>query len=159
MKQVQQKNTKKVPMGKLVRDASDHLHACTARTHVVVHLILSSAGCSALCLLRRMQLTWHGARTGPMLPTHNSQACFFSHARGDFSIRRPAWKVHSHGDREPSLCMHAEIFGLQSPFRVSNTKGVFSSENFWLLITVPLSFVFDKNCLIMDYLGLKDSSC
>ena len=24
--------------------------------------------------------------------------------------------------------------------------------------TVALSFVFDKNCLIMDYLGLKDSS-
>ena len=53
MKQIQQKNINKTsekrkirgryvwpPMGKLVRDASDHLHACTARTHVVVHLIL-----------------------------------------------------------------------------------------------------------------------
>ena len=39
-----------------------------------------------------------------------------------------------------------------------STQGVFSSENFWLLVTVALSFVFDKNCLIMDYLGLKDSS-
>jgi len=35
---------------------------------------------------------------------------------------------------------------------------VFSSENFWLLATVTLSFVFDKNYSIMDYLGLKDSS-
>ena len=31
--------------------------------------------------------------------------------------------------------------------------------NFFLLLaTVALSFVFDKNCPIMDYLGLKDSS-
>ena len=31
--------------------------------------------------------------------------------------------------------------------------------NFFLfLTTVALSFVFGKNCLIMDYLGLKDSS-
>ena len=37
-------------------------------------------------------------------------------------------------------------------------KGVFSSEIFWLLATVALSFVFGKNCPIMDYLGLKDSS-
>ena len=29
---------------------------------------------------------------------------------------------------------------------------------FLLLVTVALSFVFDKNCLIMDYLDLKDSS-
>ena len=36
--------------------------------------------------------------------------------------------------------------------------GAFSSENFWLLTTVAFSFVFDKNCPIMDYLGLKDSS-
>ena len=38
------------------------------------------------------------------------------------------------------------------------SKGVFSSEIFWLLATVALSFVFGKNCPIMDYLGLKDSS-
>ena len=38
------------------------------------------------------------------------------------------------------------------------TKALFSSENFWLLATVALSFVFGKNCPIMDYLGLKDSS-
>ena len=37
-------------------------------------------------------------------------------------------------------------------------KAPFSSENFWLLATVVLSFVFGKNCPIMDYLGLKDSS-
>ena len=35
---------------------------------------------------------------------------------------------------------------------------MFSSEIFWLLATVALSFVFGKNCLIMDYLSLKDSS-
>jgi len=35
---------------------------------------------------------------------------------------------------------------------------VFSSENFWLLATVALSFLFGKNYPIMDYLGLKDSS-
>ena len=29
---------------------------------------------------------------------------------------------------------------------------------FWLLATVALSFLFGKNCPIMDYLGLKDSS-
>ena len=38
------------------------------------------------------------------------------------------------------------------------TKGVFSFENFWLLATVVLLFVFGKNYLIMNYLGLKDSS-
>jgi hypothetical protein len=38
------------------------------------------------------------------------------------------------------------------------SQGAFSTENFWLLATVALSFVFDKSCLIMDYLGLKDSS-
>ena len=37
-------------------------------------------------------------------------------------------------------------------------KALFSSGNFWLLTTVAFSFVFGKNCLIMDYLGLKDSS-
>jgi len=37
-------------------------------------------------------------------------------------------------------------------------KAMFRCENFWLLATVALSFVFDKNCSIMDYLGLKDSS-
>ena len=37
-------------------------------------------------------------------------------------------------------------------------SGAFSSENFWLLAIVALSFVFGKNCPIMDYLGLKDSS-
>ena len=35
---------------------------------------------------------------------------------------------------------------------------MFSSEKFWLLATVALLFVFGKNCLIMDYLGLKDLS-
>ena len=35
---------------------------------------------------------------------------------------------------------------------------MFSSEIFWLLATVALSFVFGKNCPIMNYLGLKDSS-
>ena len=34
----------------------------------------------------------------------------------------------------------------------------FRCEKFWLLATVALSFVFDKNYPIMDYLGLKDSS-
>ena len=38
------------------------------------------------------------------------------------------------------------------------SKAPFRCENFWLLATVALSFVFDKNCLIIDYLGLKDSS-
>ena len=35
---------------------------------------------------------------------------------------------------------------------------MFSSEIFWLLATVALSFVFRKNYSIMDYLDLKDSS-
>ena len=38
------------------------------------------------------------------------------------------------------------------------TKGVFSSENFWLLATVAFLFVFGKNYPIIDYLDLKDSS-
>ena len=42
--------------------------------------------------------------------------------------------------------------------KILGTKAPFSSENFWLLATVALSFVFDKNCSIMNYLGLKDSS-
>ena len=37
-------------------------------------------------------------------------------------------------------------------------KARLDAKFFWLLATVALSFVFDKNCLIMDYLGLKDSS-
>ena len=41
---------------------------------------------------------------------------------------------------------------------MSMAEGPFSSENFWLLITVALSFLFGKNCPIIDYLGLKDSS-
>ena len=35
---------------------------------------------------------------------------------------------------------------------------MFSSKNFWLLAAVALSFVFEKNYPIMDYLDLKDSS-
>ena len=35
---------------------------------------------------------------------------------------------------------------------------MFSFEIFWLLAIVVLSFVFDKNYSIMDYLGLKDLS-
>ena len=37
-------------------------------------------------------------------------------------------------------------------------EGAFSSENFWFLTTVAFSLLFGKNCPIMDYLGLKDSS-
>ena len=37
-------------------------------------------------------------------------------------------------------------------------EALFRCENFWLLATVALSFVFGKNYPIMDYLGLKDSS-
>ena len=42
--------------------------------------------------------------------------------------------------------------------KILGTKAPFSSENFWLLATVVLSFVFGKNYSIMDYLGLKNSS-
>ena len=41
---------------------------------------------------------------------------------------------------------------------MDSNKGAFSSKIFWLLATVALSFVFDKNYPIIDYLGLKDSS-
>ena len=44
--------------------------------------------------------------------------------------------------------MHCHEPGIQAPFRC---------ENFWLLATVTLSFVFGKNYPIMNYLGLKDS--
>ena len=44
------------------------------------------------------------------------------------------------------------------PLALTGMVGVFSSENFWLLATIVFLFVFGKNCLIMDYLGLKDSS-
>ena len=37
-------------------------------------------------------------------------------------------------------------------------KGLFRSLPVWKMDTVALSFVFDKNYPIMDYLGLKDSS-
>ena len=56
---------------------------------------------------------------------------------------------------------HVLIFEQRRPLmdpRQHRSKGVFSSENFWLLATVALSFLFGKNCPIMDYLGLKDSS-
>ena len=52
------------------------------------------------------------------------------------------------------ICI-VEIVG---PNEVYLYKGVFSSENFWLLAIVALSFVFGKNYLTMDYLDLKDSS-
>ena len=35
---------------------------------------------------------------------------------------------------------------------------MFRSLPVWKMDTVALSFVFGKNCPIMDYLGLKDSS-
>ena len=35
---------------------------------------------------------------------------------------------------------------------------MFSSGNFWFFVTEAFSFVFGKNYLIMDYLGLKDLS-
>ena len=38
------------------------------------------------------------------------------------------------------------------------SKGAFRWQNFLILATVALSFLFGKNCPIMDYLGLKDSS-
>ena len=44
------------------------------------------------------------------------------------------------------------------PAERNQIKAPFSSENFWLFATVALSFLFDKNCPILDYLGLKDSS-
>ena len=34
-----------------------------------------------------------------------------------------------------------------------STKAPFSCKNFWLLATVALSFLFGKNCPIIDYLG------
>ena len=37
-------------------------------------------------------------------------------------------------------------------------QGLFRSLLVWKMDTVAFSFVFGKNCLIMDYLGLKDSS-
>ena len=40
----------------------------------------------------------------------------------------------------------------------AQAKAPFRCENFWVLATVALSFVFDKKYPIMDYLGLKDSS-
>jgi hypothetical protein len=44
------------------------------------------------------------------------------------------------------------------PRYIQALVGAFSTENFWLLATVALLFVFGKSYLIMDYLGLKDSS-
>jgi hypothetical protein len=38
------------------------------------------------------------------------------------------------------------------------TKALFSSKIFWEMGTVTLSFVCDKFCLIIDLIGLKDSS-
>jgi len=37
------------------------------------------------------------------------------------------------------------------------SKAPFTYEIFWLLATVAFLFLFDKNYLIMKYLGLKDS--
>jgi len=39
------------------------------------------------------------------------------------------------------------------------TKALFSSRIFLCLAIVVLLFLFDNYCLIMDYLGLKYSSC
>ena len=41
-------------------------------------------------------------------------------------------------------------------FGLDHRAKAHASENFWLLATVLFSFVFGKNCLIIDYLGLKD---
>ena len=43
-------------------------------------------------------------------------------------------------------------------FSQACSKALFSCKFFWLLVTVALSFLFDKNCPIMNYLDLKDSS-
>jgi len=42
--------------------------------------------------------------------------------------------------------------------RIRVLVALFRCEIFFFLAIVALSFVFSKNCLIMDYLGLKDSS-
>ena len=54
------------------------------------------------------------------------------------------------------MCQRFDV--MEREWKNLESKGVFSSENFWLLATVAFSFVFDKNCPIMDYLDLKDSS-
>ena len=59
----------------------------------------------------------------------------------------PAW---------PSLILARQRNQRQSHARVVRPR---LDANFFLtLAIVPLSFVFGKNCLIMDYLGFKDSS-
>ena len=45
-----------------------------------------------------------------------------------------------------------------NPIGTLPSKAPFRYENFWLLATVALLFVFKKNYPIMDYLSLKDSS-
>ena len=42
--------------------------------------------------------------------------------------------------------------------RSTGVRPPLSSENFWLLAMIALSFLFDKNYSIMNYLSLKDSS-
>ena len=44
------------------------------------------------------------------------------------------------------------------PFQFGKWTGLFRSLPVWKMDTVALSFVLGKNCLIMDYLGLKDLS-
>ena len=56
----------------------------------------------------------------------------------------------------PLVSIHALI--VEHAQSISTTKALFSSEIFWFLATVALLFLFGKNCLIMDYLGLKNLS-
>ena len=75
-------------------------------------------------------------------------------ARTFFSIgKRNDLVVH-----DTSCFLEASFFHCCFRLAAISTQAPFSSGNFWLLATVALSFVFDKNYPIMDYLGLKDSS-
>ena len=53
-----------------------------------------------------------------------------------------------------------DIYGGRRRICASNnrTKALFSSENFLVFGIIALSFLFDKHCSIIEWLGLKDSS-
>ena len=53
--------------------------------------------------------------------------------------------------------LHAFLPGIESAAG-EGIKAPFTSGNFWLLVSVALSFLFGKNYSIIYYLGLKDSS-
>lgn len=116
MKQVQQQKilTKQVRKGKSVEDTYRRPWESSWGTHQIT-CMHALPGRTSSSITPSESLGWalsplltatHAIKLGTVLvqvPCYPLTRLLLSRAPGDFSIRRPAWRVHAHADREPSL--------------------------------------------------------